>query len=82
MAKGEWDRARTGPRTRPNDRIVTPEDIGDPAKGEKVSRCAVCGMPSTDVMRGSWNGLWGTLIVCQRDWFARNPPDPLDVRVA
>lgn len=54
-------------------------DAGDPANGERVPRCAVCGMPSGAEMRGVWGGLRGRLPICERDWFRYNPPDPLDV---
>jgi hypothetical protein len=34
-----------GPRLPTAPQPIGPEDIGDPAKGEKVARCLTCGVP-------------------------------------
>lgn len=32
------------------------EDLRDPANGEKVHRCAVCGVPAESSIVGRWDG--------------------------
>ena len=34
----------------------TYEDLRDPAHGEKVPRCAICGMPNGQSIVGRWSG--------------------------
>lgn len=80
MPGREWDRSKVGPRSAKLP--LGTDDIGDPANGEKVKRCAVCGMPEGSELRGLWNGLHVRLTVCERCVFRYNPPDPLDVRAA
>lgn len=61
------------------------EDLRDPAHGERVPRCAICGMPERPGNK-LYPGLWGyirtniPLTLCERDVRDRLPvldPDPL-----
>lgn len=70
----------SGPRLPGGGASPSDRRIADPGKGERVPRCAVCGLPNTAEMRGTWGGMWGRLPICERDWFRFNPPDPLDVQ--
>lgn len=70
-----------GRKTSPD--IGTYEDLRDPAKGEPVARCAVCGMPNERSIVGPWDGDGKTyrIRVCDR-CIARESklnPDPLHV---
>lgn len=38
----------SGPRL-PRKVVAGPEDIGDPAKGERVARCLTCGSPTAPI---------------------------------
>ena len=84
---------RSGPRL-PAGRIepLTPEhdELGDPANGERVTRCWNCGRPALGrriyefglVLNGHVMGHWR---LCAGCFVERNPqpdPDPLDVTEA
>lgn len=60
------------------------DDIGDPARGEKVPRCLTCGVPDLPANRlmefalfyAGRNAGWYRL--CERCWLHANPPLPVD----
>lgn len=56
------------------------EDLRDPAKGEKVPRCAVCGIPASPVIVGVWSGDGKTyrIRVCDRCIARESRPGPED----
>ncbi len=84
---------RSGPRL-PSDhsrRLVSDDDIADPAKGERVPRCGSCGLPDQPASRLMDFALFlggrraGHYLLCERCWMAQNPPpraDPLDASEA
>lgn len=53
MAGKAWNRSRIGRRTP----VTIDPTLGDPAKGERVPRCKVCGMPErpgNKLIPGMW----------------------------
>lgn len=56
------------------------EDLRDPAHGEKVPRCAVCGMPNTASIVGPWSGdgVIYRIRVCDRCIAREARPGPRD----
>jgi hypothetical protein len=51
------ERGRPTGTARPPRFATTPTDEDrDPALGERVPRCAVCGMPTTEFVIGRWTG--------------------------
>jgi len=79
----------SGPRLPTAPAVNAPDDIGDPAKGEKVPRCLTCGTPARPIT--------GSFIPDRNELYAGRPfryrlcvrciehangpqdPDPLDV---
>lgn len=78
-----WSQDKLGPKTIP---ATGYEDARDPGMGEKVPRCAACGMPETRSMVGVWDGdgrryhirLCGRCVGQTR----QPDPDPLDATEA
>lgn len=66
---GKWAAAKVGLRSIPEAKHY--EDIRDPANGEKVPRCKVCGLPGSDGNQ-LLDGIWRTpdkarrLRLCER----------------
>jgi hypothetical protein len=81
---GRWSTAKIGRRS--IDRLYTaPEGLVDPAAGERVLRCRVCGMPAlpdSALITGTWSvGTYRmTLTLCEREIPALDPraADPLE----
>lgn len=77
MTQGRWPERSIGPKGNPDGKYVG--DLRDPANGEKVPRCAICGIPGGIPFEGRRAGVPGSLRVCDPCWFRWNPPDPLQV---
>lgn len=68
-----------GRKTSPD--IGTYEDLHDPANGEKVTRCAVCGKPTPTFIIGKWSGDGRVYRAYICDWCITNetrPKGPMD----
>lgn len=80
---GRWSDDKIGRRSVPASGY---EDIRDPAMGEKVPRCAICGMPSPNTLVGTWDGDGRAyrVRVCERciGHDVQPNPDPLTVSEA
>lgn len=77
------ERGRPVGSASPPTRLTAPSDEDrDPALGEKVSRCAVCGIPAKDYIVGEWtgDGLTYQVRLCAHCVKGRQPNgDPLTV---
>ena len=78
---GKWDADKIGPKTIPT---APYEDLRDPANGEKVPRCAVCGVPETRSIVGPWTGDGRVyrVRVCAHCLGADKQPNPDPLNVA
>lgn len=72
------------PRRRPGRNDAPTEDDLDFGKGEKVARCAVCGVPERRSIVGTWtgDGLTYRIRVCARCIGKGNQPNPDPLTVA
>ena len=83
MSGKAWNRSKIGVRVVPLGREHDEMGLADPARGEKVLRCAECGLPDlagNRVITGTWTYRSVTFAfeLCEREIRRRFPMDPRD----